>query len=72
MDRSRVAQLPGRLHELPAPVPENREQLKQFSEGCNFGAEETGLIMAGTHLDRMPAALTEKLKAHDLVESFDS
>ncbi|HEY3273523.1 MAG TPA: 4Fe-4S double cluster binding domain-containing protein [Methanocella sp.] len=51
--------------------PENLGRINLFADGCVFNAEETGLILAGTPPDRLPASLAKKLEAHDLAGMLD-
>jgi epoxyqueuosine reductase len=51
--------------------PENRDRMNLFAGGCDFNAEETELILAGTPPDHLPASLAKKLEAHDLAGMLD-
>lgn len=51
--------------------PENRAFSGQYEEGATFSAEETGLILAGTPIGQLPAALAQKLETHDLAGLLD-
>jgi len=51
--------------------PENRSLLDWYEEGAEFSKEETGLLLKGLPLTKLPAALVEKLECWDLLESLD-
>jgi len=51
--------------------PENKEFLAWIEEGAEFSQEETALLLEGIALDKLPAALVEKLARWDLVDLLD-
>ena len=51
--------------------PENKAVVGWVEDGPAFSAEETALLVAGTPLDQLPAALVHKLRAGDLLDMVD-
>jgi epoxyqueuosine reductase len=51
--------------------PENKRFLDRVEEGAEFSSEETALLMEGTALDQLPAAMVEKLRQWDLIDLLD-
>ncbi len=52
--------------------PENRDFVEWITEGAEFSAEETTLLVEGAPLDQLPAALVKKLEQSDLVAQLDT
>jgi epoxyqueuosine reductase len=62
--------LVGCLH-CQSVCPENKEVLASVEDGAEFTAEETALLLDGVSLDRLPAAMAERLQRWDLVDLLD-
>lgn len=52
--------------------PENKPYASSFENGAEFTEDETALLVSGTPIDQMPAALVKKLEKYDLIGLLDS